>query len=100
MTNKDLDALLCLLVKHNVSHFKKAGLEISLRSPAHPTGELKDPVSAPPLAEELNNQLKAEMEKIPPDLRADDSMSYDKILNWSGSPDMGDPLPLTGEELL
>lgn len=41
--------------------------------------------------------LRKQEESIPPDLRADDLMNADKVLNWS-SPDGDQGIPLTGEQ--
>lgn len=96
-THVDLEKLLTILSKHNVTRFKKAGLEIELKPSTQQSS-----VSSPPLAE-FSEQLKKSEDALPPDLRADDLFNYDKVLNWSGSPDhsdspqmpMTDDLPLT-----
>lgn len=81
-----LTKLIQLTKNEGLTHFKMAGLEFSLgvKTITEPT---------PPPAKQMTEQ------DMPPDLRADDTMSYDKILNWSGSsdPDEGQ-LPLTGED--
>lgn len=81
-----LTRLLSLLKSSGVSSFRMADLEIGLGSiPAvTPT-----PVPSPPLATAVETA---------PEFHTDDIFNYDKILNWSGSPDpLESELPLTGE---
>lgn len=93
----ELEALLALLSKHNCSRFKKAGLEIELKpNPAYS-------IATPLPAKEPLQEVRLDETNVPPDLRADDLFNYDKVLNWSGSPDhsdnpqmeLTDDLPLT-----
>lgn len=85
MTDQELDAYLAILSKYNVTRFKKAGLEIELQ-PYPVTRPIPDPPPAKPQVTE---------DFLPPDLKADELMKEDTILNWS-SPDSGEPdLPLT-----
>ncbi len=89
----ELDALLTLLAKHQVSIYidKKAGLEISFQPkfPKPAESLAQAPASIIPMPEPDN---------MPPDLRGDDLFAEDKVLNWS-SPDQADEMdmPLTGE---
>lgn len=81
-----LPQILGVLKAAQVSKFKGLDIEVEFLNPAH------DP--APPSIQEVPADL-------PPDLKADDTMSYDKILNWSGSPDQdAAELPLAGDEAL
>lgn len=87
-----LDNLLVLLKKHNCFRFKNAGLEVELG----PISQVA--VSAPQPAELSAQEQQIAESQLPPDLRADDLMNYDKILNWSGSPDHDSmPMPLTND---
>ncbi len=84
MTNEELDLLLTLLSKHNITRFKNAGLEI----------EFGPQTSNPPVQAQhpaKDTLLEAE---LPIDLRADELMKADAILNWS-SPDAHEDLALT-----
>lgn len=82
-----LSRLIQLLKKEGVAQYKGNGVELSLHIPPDPKS-----------LDNLASALKKAEESVPPDLRADDTMNYSKILNWSGSPDEGEiPLPLTGE---
>lgn len=85
-----LKHVLTLLKEQGVVHIKMPGLEITLGSPSS-----KDVVQAQaPASDPLIDALKKQEESLPPDLRADDLMSADKVLNWS-SPDGQESLPLT-----
>ncbi len=100
MTLKDIKALLSHLKKYHVQSFKHGDCEITFFESVPKVTRVRE---SKPLAEELLKIAAQEQENIPPDLRADDTMNYDKILNWSGSPDpneMPEPLPLTGEGAL
>ena len=98
MTPKDIKALLSHLKRHNVQLFKSGDVEIHFHQSAPKVTRSRE---SKPLAEELLKIAKTEQENIPPDLRADDTMNYDKILHWSGSGDPNDiQMPLTGEEAL
>jgi len=83
-------------------HIKMQGLELSFQgsqpSSVGKVGDLGNVDSTQVIAETLRKQEEA----MPPDLRADSLMDYDKIINWS-SPDQSPdepPMPLTGEEAL
>jgi hypothetical protein len=98
MSPADVKKLLAHLAENNVQHFKCGDIEIAfypkIQEPTKPT-------SSPSLADKLTEIAKTEASNMPPDLRADDTMNYDKILHWSGSPDPNVPdLPLTGEDAL
>lgn len=80
-----LEQLFILLKKHNCTKFKDAGLEIELAVPTPEPLSTKDELI--PLPED----------HLPPDLKADDLFNYDKVLNWSGTPDNEPDLPLTGD---
>lgn len=80
-----LSRLISLLKKEKVTHFKKDDLLLTFGEP----GESP---------EALISTLKKQEESLPPDLRADDLMNFDKVLNWSGSPDSSElEMPLTGD---
>jgi ribosome biogenesis protein Tsr3 len=88
-----LKALLKLLRENHVTQFKDAKFEITLSESAHILKASKN------TNKKIIETLKKEEERLPPDLRADDMMNYDKVLNWSGSGEDGD-MPLTGDEAL
>ena len=93
MAHEELESLLILLSKYGCSRFKKAGLEIEFGSDSPKS------VSAPsPATTNTLQEVPIDEKTLPPDLRADDSMSVDKILLWSGTPDHEAPMPLTGEQ--
>lgn len=98
VTPKDIAKLLSHLKRNNVSHFKAGDIEISFYQALQ---KVTSPRESKPLTEELLKIYEKEQQAIPPDLRADDTMNYDKILHWSGSGDPNDiQMPLTGEEAL
>lgn len=83
-----LTRLIRVLKDNQVTHYKVAGLELSF--------DIKSPEPTSP-----SQPQDPTLQSLPdiPDLRADDAMNFDKILNWSGSNDQEEqPLPLTGEE--
>ena len=82
----NFDTLLPLLAAHNVSSFRCDGLEINFR-------ETK--------AQEPNKfvQVPDAISNMPPDLKANDDMSFDRILNWSTGGE-SEGLPLTGDKPL
>lgn len=84
----DIEQLLPLLKAHGVIHYKDSSREITLG--IQPIAQ--DPSRPDPLIE----ALKKHEESLPVDLRADDLMNQDKIMNWS-SPDHQEALPLTEE---
>ncbi len=90
MATEELESLLLLLSKYGCTRFKKAGLEIELGPQSTKS------ISAPLPATDTEINLES---MLPPDLRADDLMSEDKVLNWS-SPDAGvdSSLPLTADQ--
>ncbi len=46
-------------------------------------------------------EIPIDEKSLPVDLRTDNITDYDKILNWSGSPDqVEEPVPLTGDTTL
>lgn len=90
------EKLLPILKANGVSHFKNAGLEISFH--AGPISHVEE-LPGQPLPEAIAEALHREEQSLPADLRTDNITDYDKVLNWSGSPDQegqGD-IPLTGE---
>lgn len=59
---------------------------------------IEDASTQAPAHSPLVDALKKHEESLPPDLRADDLMNHDKVLNWS-SPDGGEvQIPLAGEQ--
>lgn len=90
MVSMDIKAILEIipeLKKHGIKSFKAGGVAIEFH------------VEPPkPLSTE-DHEVPVDETQLPPDLRADDTMNYDKVLNWSGSPDPNDEgeMPLTGE---
>lgn len=89
-----LDTLLATLNKHGVSSFKNAGLELYISSPPG-TDNIQAP--SPANQEPIIEALKKQEEALPPDLRADDLMNADKVLNWSSPDHRDEQLPLAGE---
>lgn len=87
-----LKSVLPLLKEQGVVHIKMPGLEITLGLPS-PNDVVQAQAQAP-ASDPLIDALKKQEESLPPDLRADDLMSADKVLNWS-SPDGQESLPLT-----
>lgn len=82
----ELKELLPLLKQYGVTYYRTNGSEVNIQ---------------------FNNEYKI-LDKtfepstdpvIPSDLKTDDLMSYDSVLNWSGSGD-SEPMPLTGEDRL
>jgi hypothetical protein len=99
VTPSDVKKLIPFLRKNRIQTFKSGTLEITF---FESVPKVKRSLKSKPLTEELLNIAAQEQASIPPDLRADDTMSYDKILHWSGSPDPEESfaMPLTGEESL
>jgi hypothetical protein len=82
----ELKDLLPLLRTHGVSKFRDSQYEIEF--------EIKQIEQSPSQVIDV-----PEPPNMPPDLRADDLMNADKVLNWS-SPDVPAdeaPMPLTGD---
>lgn len=97
-----LAKLLSILKTQEVQSFKEAGLEISFhveQSVSRPTALPRGEIQGQPLPDAIAAMHKKEEESLPPDLRTDNITDFDKILNWSASPDPKEeqPLPLTGE---
>lgn len=90
-----LKRVLEVCASHSVQSIKIEGLEIHFA----PKGAIESQDTSPASNEPIIEALKKQEESLPPDLRADDLMNHDKVLNWS-SPDAGDQLPLTGEQEL
>lgn len=76
-----------------LSHLKMAGLELTFTnvSPTRSSIDQAPPLAAPAQPEPF----------VPPEFK-DETMSFDQILNWSGSPDntQEEQLPLTGDQPL
>lgn len=86
-----LESLIQTLKKHKITSYKDQGLELVF----HVEQMAVPSTVTPDLAQASNIQ------DFPPDLRADDSMNMDKLLNWSAPPSADEQeLPLTGEEAL
>jgi hypothetical protein len=93
ITALQLKEILEVCASHSVASIKMPELEVSFV----PLGSRE--AQAPVPASDPLEGLRKQEESIPPDLRADDLMNADKVLNWS-SPD-GDPgIPLAGEQEL
>lgn len=92
----ELTALLPLLRSHGVKFYADGKLEIEFEyAGIQPHTGVQAPAVQPQMV--LSPTVGAEA-SIPPDLRADDSMSYDKILNWSATPeDDKQPVAMTGD---
>ncbi len=96
-SNTRLEQLLALLTKHNCLKYKHDGLEIEFHVPVSSTPTQDASPSSPSLVSAIQEASQIQESKLPEDLRADDLMNFDKVLNWSGTPDQEAPLPLTGE---
>jgi hypothetical protein len=99
-----LQDLLAILKIHGVSHIKMQGLELSFGLASSQLKESPSQLTPDNSTEIIAHALKKQEEAMPPDLRADNLMDQDKILNWS-SPDQKQfdeepELPLTGEQPL
>lgn len=98
-----LSQLLVLLREQGVSSFKSTGLSLKFHVELNPIDDeeiwLKSSKPEEPKDEVKIQEVPINEEALPPDLRTDNITDYDKILNWSGSPDLGDQpeLPLTGD---
>lgn len=108
-----LKTVLDILSTHKVKNFKTNGLELSFHveqegllggqsldskssiDGSTPSDPAKDSTQL------IADTIKKQEESLPPDLRADNLMNQDNILNWS-SPDQSQeqPMPLTGEQPL
>lgn len=97
-----LQNLLAILKTHQVKHIKMQGLELSLHGGESRVSDITPIVQESDSSTQIiADALKKQEQSLPPDLRADSLMDYDKILSWS-SPDQKpfeeEPeLPLTGE---
>lgn len=104
-----LQDLLPILKMHGVKSFKTQGLDIQFHVEQFTQNAAVSQWSTPAAGtlesvQALAETLKKQEESMPPDLRADSLMDYEKIINWS-SPDQRtfeeEPeLPLTGEQPL
>lgn len=85
-----LTALIALTKANNIQKYKDGALELTFHVEQLEPQTLKtsDAVGSP--APDQSFEM--------PDLKADEAMKYDDILNWSGSPDESKELPLTGEQ--
>lgn len=87
MDLKEIKELLPVLIEHGVLTFKFETLELTFS----PEFKAKS-IVIPEITPETN---------LPPDLRTDNITDFDKILNWSGSPDLHESeFPLTGDQPL
>ena len=92
-----LDRILKTCKSNQVHSLKTGGLEIVFG--AYPDKQSQASGPALDLVDSTQNiadALKKQEESLPIDLRADDLMNADKILNWS-SPDAQHDIPLTGD---
>lgn len=87
MDLKELESLLSLLNKHKVKLYSTPELDL----------EFSHLAQAVPASTEKDQYIPVPEDHLPPDLKADDLFNYDKVLNWSGTPDSESGMPLTGE---
>ncbi len=89
-----ISTILPILKAHNVESFKIDGLEIVL----HRTMTIEIPTPIEPISEPSVVEV-PDPPNMPPELKFDQANDYDKLLNWSASPDPNDKVevPLTGE---
>lgn len=102
MTPKDIKSLLSHLKRNNVQIFKIKDIEIQFFE-SQKLIERKEAIKRQESAETAKNlaeTIKQQELNMPPDLRADDLMNADKIMNWSAAPESGEPVPLTGEDMI
>lgn len=86
MDTNELSSLIKLLKENNVSEFSQNGLRLVFH------------VEPPKPIETKDHVIPDDESMLPPDLRTDNITDYDKILNWSGSPDHQETeIPLTGD---
>lgn len=83
-----LEKLIPLLKANDVAYFKDAGIHVRFNS--NPVQKVDSKPELPPVQSQSL-----------PEFMADDAMNFDKIRDWSASPDHDtSQLPLTGEDLL
>ena len=89
-----LKDLLAALTAQNVQKFSDGTMRIEF----FPSKEIEKTLDAESI-NNLKSAVKAQEDKLPPDLRADDLMNGDKVLFWSGDPgaDDGTEMPLAGD---
>lgn len=95
LMSQDVADLLATCQKFNVKHFKNSFLEVEFHqsAPLEYTSKAHFPTDPVP-------------DPLPEDFKTDETMSYDKILNWSAGSDPSDiripdpSLPLTGDSQL
>lgn len=99
----DLEKIILILKQHGVLRFRGYGIDIEL-APGYsaPQVSASSPVVEVPKPKEIK-EIKPEEAPIGPigDFKGDELMAFDKILNWSASPDPEDDgkesIPLTGD---
>jgi hypothetical protein len=84
-----LGRLLKILKEQGVSRFKTADVELSF---VHATQKIIEQATPPPVFE------KTDEGQLPVDLRSDAISDFDKVLNWSASPDPNDIKPTPGTD--
>lgn len=82
----ELRELLPLLTSAKVLKFKSKDFEIEF-----------DRSESGSSTEEIKKTIAASEANLPPELRADDLMNADKVLNWSAGGQEDGPVPLTGD---
>lgn len=99
----DVSKLIADLAASGVASFKGYGIEIEFhrhREPPTPTSGLAAWLSNPDKPEPNKEQPKQELAPSDAGLAqsVDAELPYDKVLNWSASPDPSEqPTPLTGD---
>lgn len=78
-----------------VKYFKAGDLEIHLSIPGRKKETKKVSIQPKPISEPVGGTVNEPIH--PENFKANELMSYDQILNWSGSPAQEPELPLTGE---
>lgn len=93
-----LSRLLNLLKEKNVASYRAQGVEITFGG----VSILSPPIASSAPEPTIDTVGTAALEgQLPVDLRSDNLNSFDKVLNWSASPDPNEPaLPGTDEQPL
>jgi len=93
----DLTSLIPMLKSHGVTSFEGYGIKITL---GHTPQTFSHSVSAfPPPSQPKAESTEQGQAGLPTDLKADDMMNYDKVLNWSSpyADEDTSPLPLAND---
>lgn len=95
----DVKALLSDLGAHNVKDFEGYGIKVSFHSSNRIPVSTWTPPAEPPFDPPVEGSSVTSIDEIPGMSQSiDGELAYDKVLNWSASPDASEPdTPLTGD---